>query len=261
MSGRARTMRRLSGKVAFISGGGTGIGKACELAFAREGARVVVAGRRVGPLNAVVSEIGVIGGEGLAVRCDVTERASVESAMRVTVERFGGLTTVVNSAGMVMVADAEGTSDEDWHRLMAINLTGTFYVSRAAMPELRRGGGGSIINMGSVYGLIAMKQRAAYAASKGGVTQLSKAMALDHAREGIRVNCICPAITETELIQEMFARMPEAESARQARAEQIPQGRFGRPEEIANLAVFLASDEAPWLTGAAIPIDGGLSAG
>jgi NAD(P)-dependent dehydrogenase (short-subunit alcohol dehydrogenase family) len=106
-----------------------------------------------------------------------------------------------------------------------------------------------------------MKQRAAYAASKGGVTLLTKAMALDHAREGIRVNCICPAITETELIQELFSKMPDSENIRKSRTEQIPQGRFGRPEEIANLAVFLASDESPWLTGAAIPIDGGFSAG
>jgi NAD(P)-dependent dehydrogenase (short-subunit alcohol dehydrogenase family) len=254
-------MRRLSGKVAFISGGGTGIGRACALAFAREGAKVAVAGRRHAQLEAVIGEIAAAGGEALAVRCDVRERPSVESAIRMTVERFGGLSTVVNSAGVLVAGDAEGTSDEDWHRLIAINLTGTFYVSRAALPELRRGGGGSIINMGSVFGLIAMKQRAAYAASKGGVTLLTKAMALDHAREGIRVNCICPAITETELIQDLFAKMPDAENVRKARAEQIPQGRFGRPEEIANLAVFLASDESPWLTGAAIPIDGGLSAG
>jgi meso-butanediol dehydrogenase/(S,S)-butanediol dehydrogenase/diacetyl reductase len=254
-------MRRLLGKVAFISGGGTGIGRACALAFAREGAKVAVAGRRSAPLDAVVGEIVAAGGEAQAVRCDVTERASVESAIRSAVERFGGLSTVVNSAGALMAGDAEGTSDDEWHRLIAINLTGTFYVSRATVPELRRGGGGSIINMGSIFGLIAMKQRVAYAASKGGVTLLTKAMALDHAREGIRVNCICPAIVETELIQDLFAKMPDAENVRKMRAEQIPQGRFGRPEEIANLAVFLASDESPWLTGAAIPIDGGLSAG
>ena len=222
---------------------------------------MAVAGRRHAPLEAVVGEITAAGGEALAVKCDVTERLSVESAIRSTVERFGGLSTVVNSAGIVIAADVEGTSDEEWHRIIAINLTGTFYVSRAALPELRRGGGGSIINMGSVFGLIAMKQRAAYAASKGGVTLLTKAMALDHAREGIRVNCICPAITETELIQELFSKMPDAENVRKSRAEQIPQGRFGRPEEIANLAVFLASDESPWLTGAAIPVDGGFSAG
>ncbi len=254
-------MRRLLGKVAFITGGGTGIGKACAVAFAREGAKVAVAGRRHAPLEAAVEEIKAAGGEALAVKCDVTGRLSVESAIRSIVEKFGGLSTVVNSAGTVVAADVEGTSDEEWQRIIAINLTGTFHVSRAALPELRRGGGGSIINMGSVFGLIAMKKRAAYAASKGGVTLLTKAMALDHAREGIRVNCICPAITETELIQELLSKMHDAENVRKSRAEQIPQGRFGRPEEIANLAVFLASDESPWLTGAAIPIDGGFSAG
>ncbi len=254
-------MRRLSGKVAFITGGGSGIGRACAVLFAEEGARVAVAGRRRARLDAVENEIVAAGGGALAALCDVTERHSVEEAIRATVERFGRLDIVVNSAGAVMAASVDATSDEDWHRLIAVNLTGTFYVSRAALPELRRSGGGSIVNMGSVYGLIGLKQRAAHVASKGGVTLLTKAMALDHAREGIRVNCICPAITETELVQELLAKMPDPEGVRKARTEQIPLGRFGRPEDVANLALFLASDESPWLTGAAIPIDGGVSAG
>ncbi len=166
----------------------------------------------------------------------------------------------VNNAGALFVGTADETSDADWNRLLAVNLTGTFFVSRAALPELRKSGGGSIVNIGSVLGLVGMKQRAAYAASKGGVTMLTKAMALDHARENIRVNCICPAIVETELVSDMFRKMPDPEAARRTRTEQIPLGRMGRPEDVAQLALYLASDESGWLTGAALPLDGGLTA-
>ncbi len=248
-------MPRLAGKVALITGGGTGIGRGCALAFAQEGAKVALGARRREPLEAVVREIGSAGGEAIALSCDVTDRGQVEQAIRATVERFGKLDVVVNNAGAVVAATAEATSDEDWNRMLAVNLTGTFLVSRAALPELRRSGGGSIINIGSVLGLVGMKQRAAYAAAKGGVTLLTKAMALDHARENIRVNCICPALTETDLVAEL---VPEA--ARRERAEQIPLGRLGLPEDVANLAVFLASDESAWMTGAALPLDGGLTA-
>jgi NAD(P)-dependent dehydrogenase (short-subunit alcohol dehydrogenase family) len=253
-------MPRLAGKVALITGGGTGIGRGCALAFAREGAKVAVGARRRKPLEAVVREIGSAGGEAIALSCDVSDRGQVEQAIRATVERFGKLNVVVNNAGAVLPATAEATSDEDWNRILAVNLTGTFLVSRAALPELRRSGGGSIINIGSVLGLVGMKQRAAYAAAKGGVTLLTKAMALDHARENIRVNCICPALTETDLVAEVISKMPDPEAGRRERAEQIPLGRLGLPEDVASLAVFLASDESAWMTGVALPLDGGLTA-
>lgn len=252
-------MQRLAGKSAFITGGGTGIGRACAMLFAREGAKVALAGRRQEHLQAVAKEITHAGGEALAVPCDVTERASAEKALRATVERFGRLNIVVNNAGALKVGSAEETSDAEWNHILAVNLTGTFLVSRAALSELRKSGG-SIINIGSVLGLVAMKQRVAYAASKGGVTMLTKAMALDHAREGIRVNCICPAITETELVREILSKTPDPDAARKARAESIPLGRLGTPEDVAHLALFLASDESSWLTGAALPLDGGLTA-
>lgn len=253
-------MPRLQGKVAFVTGGGTGIGRACALLFAREGARVAVAGRRREPLVAVMKEIAAADGEAFVVPCDVTQRAAVEQAVRATVDRFGRLDVVVNNAGALLAATAEETSDGDWNRILAANLTGTFLVSRAALPELRKSGGGSIINTGSVLGLVGMKQRAAYAAAKGGVTMLTKAMALDHARENIRVNCICPAIIETELLAEVFKRTPDPEATRRMRTEEIPLGRMGRPEDVAHLAVYLASDESAWLTGAALPLDGGHTA-
>ena len=260
MSDRRGAMPRLQGKVAFITGAGTGIGRACAALFAREGARVAVGGRRREPLDAVAREVTAAGGECVSVPCDVAQRAAVEQAVRATADRFGRLDVVINNAGALFVGTADETSDADWNRLLAVNLTGTFFVSRAALPELRKSGGGSIVNIGSVLGLVGMKQRAAYAASKGGVTMLTKAMALDHARENIRVNCICPAIVETELVADMFRKMPDPEAARRTRTEQIPLGRMGRPEDVAQLALYLASDESRWLTGAALPLDGGLTA-
>ena len=253
-------MTRLAGKVALITGGGTGIGRACAGKFAREGARVAVAGRRREPLGAAVREIVEAGGEALAVECDVTNREQVERAIRATVERFGGLHCVVNNAGALLVATVEETSDEDWARVMAANLTGTFLVSRAALPELRRSPGGAIVNIASVLGLVAMKQRAAYSASKAGVVGLTRAMALDHAAEGIRVNCICPAIVETELVQDLYKKQADPAAALRARLATLPLGRLGKPEDVAHLAVFLASEESSWLTGAALPLDGGLTA-
>lgn len=253
-------MQRLSDKVAFITGGGTGIGRACALLFAAEGAKVAIAARRKEKLDDVAEEIVSAGGEALAVECEVTEARSVERAMQAAEERFGRLHVVVNNAGTVHVGTAEETSDEAWERTIAANLTGTFYVSRAALPGLRRAGGGSIVNIGSYLGLVGLKQRAAYCASKGGVTMLTKAMAIDHAHEKIRVNCICPAIVETEMAKASISRAPDPAAYRKARESQIPLGRMGQPEDIAQLALFLASDESAWITGTAFPIDGGLTA-
>ena len=144
--------------------------------------------------------------------------------------------------------------------MIAVNLTGTFLVSRAALPELRRSVGGTIVNIASVLGLIGFKQRVAYTASKTGVVGLTRAMALDHAAEGIRVNCICPAIVETELVRNLYVAQPDPQAALQARTSTLPLGRLGQPDDVANLALFLASEESSWLTGAAVPLDGGLTA-
>ena len=253
-------MPRLSGKVAFITGGGTGIGRACAVLFAKEGAQVVVTGRRNEPLRAAVQEIEQSGGQALAIAGDVTRRDSVEAALAGAVEYFGRLNVIVNNAGAVVVADADHTSDEDWHRVIEANLTGTFLVSRAALPILRKAGGGAIVNIGSALGLVARKQRAAYCAAKAGVTGLTKAMALDHAHENIRVNCICPTIVETELGNQSIAATPDPDAERRKRAAEIPIGRMGKPQDVAQMAVYLASDESSWVTGTALPLDGGLTA-
>lgn len=253
-------MLRLSGKVALITGGGTGIGRACALAFGREGAQVALAGRRGEPLKAVVREIEAGGGVALALTCDVTQTESVMEALSQSEQRFGRLNTIVNNAGAVVVATAEHTSDEDWQKVIAVNLTGTFLVSRGALPALRRAGGGSIVNIGSVLGLVARKERAAYCAAKAGVSGLTRAMAIDHAPDKIRVNCICPTIVETELGMQTIRRAPNADAEIQRRINEIPLGRMGTPEDVALMAVYLASDEASWVTGASFPLDGGVTA-
>lgn len=253
-------MTRLAGKVALVTGGGTGIGKAIAMAFAREGARVAIAGRRPDKLEEAVREVESRGGEAMAVTCDVSKGKDAEKAVQETAKRFGKLSVLVNNAGVLKVATVEGTSEEEWDQLMEINLKGPFLMCKAALPEFRKAGGGAIVNVGSVLGLIGMKDRAAYCASKGGVTLLTKVVALDHAHENVRANCICPSIVETDLVQGLFAASAEGRALRDLRIASIPLGRMGRPVDVAEMAVFLASDESSWLTGAAIPLDGGLSA-
>jgi NAD(P)-dependent dehydrogenase (short-subunit alcohol dehydrogenase family) len=250
---------RLAGKWALVTGGGSGIGKAVALAFAAEGAKVAVMGRRLEKLQEVTAEVRKRGGKAVEVVGDVAKAADAERAVRETVEKLGGLNVLVNNAGMLSVATVETVPEEEWDRVMTTNLKGPFLMSRAALPAMRKAGGGAIVNIGSILGLIAMKDRAAYCASKGGVTLLTKAMALDHAHEKIRVNCICPSLVETELVQGLFASAAGA-ALKQARVATLPLGRMGKPEDVAEMAVFLASDEASWVTGTAIPLDGGLSA-
>jgi NAD(P)-dependent dehydrogenase (short-subunit alcohol dehydrogenase family) len=253
-------MPRLSGKVAFITGGGTGIGRACALAFAAQGAQIAVAGRRKAALAGVVREIESSGGKALALTCDVVNRGAVEAAISSVALRFGRLNVIVNNAGAIVVGTAEETSDEDWSRVLATNLTGTFHVSRAAIPALRKSGGGSIVNIGSYLGIVGRRRRAAYCAAKAGLAGLTRAMALDHAQDNIRVNCVCPAIVETEMSLLSLSKAPDPEAARKQRIAELPLGRFGQPEDIALMALYLASDESSWVTGTVFPIDGGQTA-
>lgn len=252
---------KLEGKVAIVTGAGTGIGRACAELFGREGAGVVLAGRRHEPLQEVARTVAATGGRATAQPCDVTQESAIERLVVRAVEEYGGLNIVVNNAGSWMAGSAEETTLEDWERIMGTNLKGVFLLSRRALPELRRGGGGAIVNIGSVLGLVGMKRRVAYAASKGGLVSLTKAMALDHAAEKVRINCVCPSLVETPMGQESLEQAGDAAAERARRVAQIPLGRAGIPEDVAALALFLASDDASWITGAAIPLDGGFSVG
>jgi len=251
---------RLQDKVAIITGGGTGIGRAIALAFGREGAKVVVAGRRVDKLEAAANELRKAGAQALVVTCDVTSADQTQALVQKAETAFDHVNILVNNAGTLSVSTVESIPEDEWDSLMNTNLKGPYLMSRAALPALRRAGGGSIVNIGSVLGLVAVKERAAYCASKGGITMLTKAMALDHAAENIRVNCICPSVVETDLVRDMFSDSETGQKARAARLATFPLGRFGRPEDVADLAVFLASEESSWMTGTALPLDGGVTA-
>jgi NAD(P)-dependent dehydrogenase (short-subunit alcohol dehydrogenase family) len=190
----------------------------------------------------------------------VSKAADTQRAAEQTEMAFGRTDVLVNNAGALSVSTIETISEEDWDRVIATNLKGPFLMSRAVLPQMKRAGGGTIINIGSILGLYAMKDRAAYCASKGGVTMLTKAMAVDHAKDKIRVNCICPSIVETDLVKGLFSETEEGRRVRDTRLANIPFGRFGKPSDVAELAVYLASDESSWMTGTALPLDGGLSA-
>lgn len=244
---------RLAHKVAIITGGGSGIGKAIAAAFVREGAQVVIAGRDRKKLERAAGEVGA---NCLAVAADVSRAADAQRLAAATVERFGRIDVLVNNAAVLLPGTAESISEEDFDQTLSVNVRGLWLMSRVVLPQMRAGGGGSIINIGSVLSTLGARNRVAYAASKGAVLAMTKAMALDHAAENVRVNCICPGIVETEMV----ASFNLDEGARRQRLAMHPVGRFGQPEDVAGLAVFLASDESRWITGTAQMVDGGYSA-
>ena len=244
---------RLAGKNAIITGGGSGIGKAIAMAFVREGAQVVIAGRDGKKLDRAAIEIGA---DCLAVSADVSNAGSVEKLVSATLDRFKQINVLVNNAAVLLPGTAESLSEEDFDQTFDINVRGLWLVTRAVLPHMRAAGGGSIVNIASVLSLVGARNRVAYAASKGAVMAMTKAMALDHASENIRVNCIAPGIVETEMV----AKFSTDENARRQRVALHPMGRFGQPEDVASAAVFLASDESGWTTGSVLTIDGGYSA-
>jgi NAD(P)-dependent dehydrogenase (short-subunit alcohol dehydrogenase family) len=244
---------RLADKVAIITGGGSGIGRGIAMALAREGAGVAICGRDRKKLDTVAAEIG---SACLPVAADISTAKQVELLVRMTVEHFGRVTTVVNNAGVLLAGTAESIREDQWEQTFNVNVRGPWLLARAALPHLRTAGGGSIINVGSVLSMVGARNRVAYAASKGAVLAMTRAMAVDHAADKIRVNCICPGIVETEMV----AAFNMDEAARKQRLAMHPLGRFGQPEDVAGLAAFLASDESSWITGAAYTVDGGYSA-
>jgi NAD(P)-dependent dehydrogenase (short-subunit alcohol dehydrogenase family) len=248
---------RLAGKVALITGGGAGIGAATAKLFAKEGAAVVVTGRRKELLDQVVDEIKKGRGRALAVAGSVTDEDHVRSAVEQTVRAFGNLTILVNNAGIGAFGKVlHETDDATWEELLSTNLTGVFRMTRAAIPKMLKAGGGSIVNVSSVSGQIGFWGSAAYGTTKGGLNIFTRCVALDYAKQNIRCNAVCPGLIDTPMAADL---VNDPERKAQVLAA-YPISRVGTPEEVAKLILYVASDEARWVTGSLFTIDGGLTA-
>jgi NAD(P)-dependent dehydrogenase (short-subunit alcohol dehydrogenase family) len=248
---------RLAGKVAIITGAASGLGRASAKLFAEQGASVVVADRDGAGGLETVTQIRDTGGQAEFIETDVAVADDVDAMVAKAVTCFGKLDVLFNNAGIAIRKPVADLSEDEWDRCIDTNLKGVFLGSKSAIPEMIRGGGGSIINTASIYGVVGGRTRAAYSASKGGIVNLTRSMALDYASQNIRVNCICPGFVETPLLKKILG----TEAEFQALVDMHPMGRLGRPIETAYAAVYLASDEAAFTTGIALPVDGGYTAG
>lgn len=245
-------MARFAGKVAVITGGASGIGAATARLLHREGASVVLGD--VDPAGQALAD--ELGERALFRTCDVSSLEQVEGLVGTAVSHFGALHVMFNNAGIGSLSPIEALSVEDWRRVIAIDLDGVFFGLKAAIPALRASGGGAVVNTASASGLAADYGFAAYNAAKAGVINLTRTAAIDHAREGIRVNCICPGPVDTPIL----AGVQAVPGLRSDWEDRVPQGRFARADEIAEAVAFLASDAASAITGIALPVDGGLTA-
>ena len=250
---------RLRDKVAIITGAGSGLGGAAALLFAKEGARVVVAANREKDGEQTVKSIKDNGGDALFVKVDVTKAADLQNAVKTAVAKYGRLDIMFNNAGTPgpgkTLADI---TEEEWHRVISVNLTGVFLGTKYAIPEMLKGDRGVIINTSSVAALSPRRYAGAYAAAKAGVIQLTRTTALEYARKNIRANCILPGPIDTPFFTKVAGGDPEKIAAFKEKVlKEVPMGRFAQPEEIAQVALFLASDEASYITGAAFAVDGG----
>jgi NAD(P)-dependent dehydrogenase (short-subunit alcohol dehydrogenase family) len=250
-------MERLEGKRAIVTGAGAGIGEAIAIRLSGEGARVALADLDEGAAERVA---GKLDAKSLARGTDVTRAEEVEALVQSVVERWGGLDVMVNNAGVGVAGTTPETSEEDWERLMAVNLKGTFLGIKYAIPAMRDSGGGSIVNISSVAALVGIPDRAAYSATKGGILALTRAAAIDHVGEGVRVNCIAPGTVDTPWVGRITAGYDDPGEARARMEARQPHGRFVTPEEIAAMAAYLASDESASCIGACMVVDGGVTA-
>ncbi len=251
----------LNGKVALITGGASGIGRATSLLFARESAAVAVVDVKEPAGKAVVQMIVDKGGKAIFVRADVTQAADCQLAVQQTVEQLDKLDILFNNAGIIQRTSVLETSEEEWDRVMATNVKSTFLLSKCAIPLMAETGGGVIINNASGWGLVGGREAAAYCASKGAVVLLTKAMALDHGAQNIRINCICPGDTDTAMLRKEARQLGRPIDQFLTECTRRPLQRVGRPEEIAQAALFLASDASSFVTGIALVVDGGGLAG
>ncbi len=250
-------MERLRGKRAIVTGAGSGIGRAMALRLAREGARVIVADVDEVAASAAAREIG---GEVLVRRTDVTSAEDVEALIGTAVDEWDGLDVMVNNAGIGVAGTVTDTPEEDYERVMDVCLRGTFFGMRYAIPAIRDSGGGSVINLSSVAALVGIADRAVYSAAKGAILAITRAAAIDHVDEGVRINCIAPGTVDTPWIGRITAGYDDPEEARKNMQARQPHGRFVTPEEIAAMAAYLASDESASVIGACMIVDGGVTA-
>jgi NAD(P)-dependent dehydrogenase (short-subunit alcohol dehydrogenase family) len=251
-------MGRVAGKTAIVTGGAAGIGRACALALAREGARVAVADVAEAGGADTAAAIGAGGGEAFFRRADVGVTADMRDLVRATVDRWGRLDVMVNNAGVAISGSVTEISEEDWDRVLAVNLSGVWRGMRFAIPEMLKTGGGSVINTSSVQSVVGFRGWAGYAASKGGINSLTRQAAMDYAAQGIRVNAVLPGTILTPMNERIMASAPDPSRVERDWLSLHPVGRLGRPEEVAGLVVFLASDESSFITGELIRVDGGL---
>jgi len=246
----------LQGKVTIVTGAASGIGRGAAMVFAANGAKVVVADINEEGGKKTVEEIRSLGGTAIWVRTDVSSAADAKNCVAKAIEEFGRLDCLFSNAGFNPTGTVVETTEELWDRLIDVNLKGMFLMCKYSIPEMKKAGKGSIVCTASVDGVLAIRNEAAYIASKGGIISLVKAMALDHALENIRVNCILPGAIRTALYEKFIQENPGIED----QAKEHPMNRIGEPEEVAEVAMFLLSDVPTFVTGAIVPVDGGYSA-
>ena len=254
-------MISLKGKRALITGGASGIGRATALLFARAGAAVALADLDEAGGEEVMRQIEQDGGRAIFVRCDVSRATDCQRAVRMTVEKLGGLDILFNNAGIIRRADVVETTEEEWERVMAVNVRSVFLMSKYAIPVMVQAGGGAIVNTGSGWGLVGGANAVSYCASKGAVVNMTRAMALDHGAQNVRVNCVCPGDTDTGMLRDEARQVGAAESEFLAQAAERPLRRIGLPEDIAQTVLYLVSDAASFVTGTTLVVDGGGLAG
>jgi len=254
-------MGKLTGKRALITGAASGIGRATAELFAREGAAVAVVDVDEVGGRAVAQAIEGEGGRAIFVHCDVTRAADCQRAVQETVDKLGGLDVLFNNAGIIRRATVIDTTEGEWDRVMAVNVKSIFLLSKYAVPVMARAGGGAIINTSSGWGLVGGRNAVSYCASKGAVVNMTRAMALDHGAENIRVNCVCPGDTDTPMLRSEAQQLGESEDLFLAEAADRPLRRVGQPADIAQAVLYLASDAALFVTGTALVVDGGGLAG
>jgi NAD(P)-dependent dehydrogenase (short-subunit alcohol dehydrogenase family) len=248
---------RLDGKRTIVTGAGAGIGEAIARRFVDEGARVIIADIDLASAESVAKALG---DTAIAHRVDVRSAGEMEALVQRAIDEWGGLDVMVNNAGIGVAATTPETTEGDWDRVLDVCLKGTFLGMKYAIPAIRDTGGGSITNISSIAALAGIRDRAAYSAAKGGILALTRAAAIDHIEEGVRVNCIAPGTVDTPWVQRITEGYDDPEAARAAMRSRQPHGRLVTPEEIAAMAVYLSSDDAGSVVGAAMVVDGGMTA-